>query len=642
MTLFTLYIFVLDFMQLPKRPKYVLTLFALIIIVGSLAFSQYGISYNPVTNDFTIGQFYNIYLSLLGMQIVLISYALFRSKKTVSKSNEIMQQRYLLRRGFILTIIPTVALGAILPIFLTESWLVDVAPLFSIAFIVSAAYAITKYSLFDIRPLVIRTLSYTLSLASLTIVFITTIIFIGSATVLSDISKTDLIFIAILMLLFAALYQPLKTLFDKITKNIFFRDSYQAQDVINKINATLVSTNKLDLLLQKTSKIIEVELKLQYCNFYLDPNAAIEFHLIGDSTRDFASHRWLNVVDYLAKSDQKRIIAGDEANDVEINKTLTDFSVGVIIKMISGDEIVGYLIAANKKSGNAFNELDVQLLEIVANSVAIAAQNALRYEEISQFASTLQAKVDEATRELQRSNDKLQKLDEAKDEFISMASHQLRTPLTSVKGYISMLLEGDGGEINETQKRFLDQAFLSSQRMVYLIADLLNVSRLKTGKFVIETHPTYLPDVVESEINQLYETAKARELELFFNKPESFVTLNLDETKIRQVIMNFADNAIYYTPRGGRITVGLKQLKNTIEYTVTDTGIGVPKKEQHHLFTKFYRAGNARKARPDGTGLGLYMAKKVVIAQGGSIIFKTEEGKGSTFGFSFPIPKEVE
>ena len=113
----------------------------------------------------------------------------------------------------------------------------------------------------------------------------------------------------------------------------------------------------------------------------------------------------------------------------------------------------------------------------------------------------------------------------------------------------------------------------------------------------------------------------------------------LDEDKIRQVIMNFADNAIYYTPSGGKIVVELKASESSIEYIVKDSGIGVPKHEQHHLFTKFYRAGNARKARPDGTGLGLFMAKKVITAQGGSILFSSEEGKGSVFGFSFPRAK---
>jgi signal transduction histidine kinase len=103
--------------------------------------------------------------------------------------------------------------------------------------------------------------------------------------------------------------------------------------------------------------------------------------------------------------------------------------------------------------------------------------------------------------------------------------------------------------------------------------------------------------------------------------------------------MNFTDNAIYYTPSGGKINVELKETAKSVEFTVKDSGIGVPKDQQHKLFTKFYRADNARKARPDGTGLGLFMAKKVIIAQGGSMIFESKEGKGSTFGFSFPKEK---
>jgi signal transduction histidine kinase len=236
---------------------------------------------------------------------------------------------------------------------------------------------------------------------------------------------------------------------------------------------------------------------------------------------------------------------------------------------------------------------------------------------------------------LRKANERLKELDQTKDDFISMASHQLRTPLTSVKGYVSMVLEGDVGKISTKQKELLDQAFISSQRMVYLIADLLNVSRLKTGKFIIEAKPTNLADVVEGEIRQLIETAKGRGLKLTYQKPTAFPTLMLDDTKIRQVIMNFADNAIYYTPSGGHIAVSLEDKGESIEFTVSDNGIGVPKSEQHHLFGKFYRAGNAKKARPDGTGLGLFMAKKVVVAQGGAIIFRSEEGKGSTFGFNF-------
>lgn len=302
----------------------------------------------------------------------------------------------------------------------------------------------------------------------------------------------------------------------------------------------------------------------------------------------------------------------------------------VLIKLLARHRLVGLMVVGFSQDTDAISDKDQTLLDRISEAVGIALDNKLLFEENQQV-----------LRQLQKTNEKLKALDETKDEFISMASHQLRTPLTSVKGYLSMVLEGDAGETTEMQHKLLDQAFVSSQRMVYLIADLLNVSRLRTGKFVVESIPTNLADVIGGEVKQLQNTAKSRGLELTYAKPENFPTLMLDETKIRQVIMNFMDNAIYYTPHGGHILVDLRETDKTIEYTVTDDGIGVPKAERHHLFTKFYRANNAKKARPDGTGLGLFMSKKVIIAQGGTLIFNSQEGKGSTFGFSFVKSKLI-
>ncbi|HWT55837.1 MAG TPA: HAMP domain-containing sensor histidine kinase [Candidatus Microsaccharimonas sp.] len=299
-----------------------------------------------------------------------------------------------------------------------------------------------------------------------------------------------------------------------------------------------------------------------------------------------------------------------------------------VLKLIARQRIVGLMVAGFYNELEAISEQSMQLLDRLSEPIGIALDNRLLFEENRRIVL-----------QLQRSNIKLKALDETKDDFISMASHQLRTPLTSIKGYLSMVLEGDAGEINETQRKMLGQAFTSSQRMVYLIADLLNVSRLKTGKFIIESASTDLSQMIDEEMAQLTEAAASRGLTLTFKKPATFPKLMLDETKTRQVIMNFIDNAIYYTPKDGHIKVELKDTGPTIEFRVVDDGMGVPKAEQHHLFTKFYRAGNARKARPDGTGLGLFMAKKVVTAQGGAIIFESKESKGSTFGFTFSKAK---
>lgn len=299
-----------------------------------------------------------------------------------------------------------------------------------------------------------------------------------------------------------------------------------------------------------------------------------------------------------------------------------------VVKLLARRRLVGLLVIGFLTPVSQLNTADEKMLNRLSESIGVALDNKLLFEE-NQY----------VLKQLRESNKKLKELDQTKDDFISMASHQLRTPLTSVKGYISMIMEGDAGKITHTQREMLGQAFFSSQRMVYLIADLLNVSRLKTGKFIIDATPVDLAEVVAEELGQLEETATSRSLKLIYHKPKKFPLLMLDETKTRQVIMNFVDNAIYYTPSKGQIEVQLIENQGTIELRVTDDGIGVPKSEQPHLFTKFYRAGNARKARPDGTGLGLFMAKKVVVAQGGSIIFESKEGKGSTFGFIFSKTK---
>jgi signal transduction histidine kinase len=347
-----------------------------------------------------------------------------------------------------------------------------------------------------------------------------------------------------------------------------------------------------------------------------------------------------------SEGDYARAMIAHMSKDVVITDMLDDRyhrlqsillhnNIAVVAPMFTsegGKEPIGYLILGRKSSGNQYSSQDINNVGIIANELVITIQNVLRYEEIENFNLTLQQKISEATRKLRQSNEKLKELDETKDDFISMASHQLRTPLTSVKGYISMVMEEDAGKITHMQREMLGQAFFSSQRMVYLIADLLNVSRLKSGKFIIEPKKVNLATIIQQELEQLEETAGARSLRLQYEKPTDFPDLMFDETKIRQVIMNFVDNAIYYTPAGGHIVVRLINNPSTIELRVEDDGIGVPKSEQPHLFTKFYRAGNARNARPDGTGLGLFMAKKVIIAQGGSTLFESTEGKGSTLG----------
>lgn len=503
--------------------------------------------------------------------------------------------------------------------------------------------AITTRKLFDIRIFVARSLAYVLLIGTVVIFYTSLITAVGLFFVDNQTFSLRSTIASLLVALFVAVtFQYMKRFFDRVTNRLFFRDAYDTQDVLNRLN--LITTTTLDLtkLLTNSSDLLKSALKANYCDFVLY-RSKDEPRVVGTSNNK-------NNYDELVKLLRNHIKPHEELlserleDSSPLKQEMATNQAELIVPMHANKVLFGFAILGIKENGAIYPQRDVNLLTIATDSIAVATQNALRFEEIQEFNITLQQKIEEATRKLRQTNEKLKALDETKDEFISMASHQLRTPLTSVKGYISMVLEGDAGKINPNQKKLLDQAFVSSQRMVYLIADLLNVSRLRTGKFVIERKPTQLVDVIESEIAQLTETAKGRGLKLTFEKPETFPELMLDETKIRQVIMNFADNAIYYTqaaPDRGNIRIGLEDKGSSVEFTVTDDGIGVPKEAQHHLFTKFYRAGNAQHARPDGTGLGLFMAKKVIVAQGGALIFHSEEGKGSTFGFSFPKNQQL-
>jgi signal transduction histidine kinase len=515
-------------------------------------------------------------------------------------------------------------------------------PLALMFFALSIFIAIFKHGLFDIRLIVARSVAYVFSLLAVGAAFglfsyVISNVFIGQSKSINPSTRVTYIVIAVLL---AVIFPLLKRFFDRVTDRIFYQDSYDSQAFFDHFNRTLVSTFELNNLLKKCGLVIQDNIKPSSFTFVILATDKTRRKVIGSDPKLNLTDKLVYEINKQTKALKKRVIVAEllQSSYKTFKNLLVDINITVIVSLGSASnyEGIGFLLLGPKKSGNAYTSNDIKNLQIVSDELGVAIQNSLYTEEIENFNLTLQQKVIDATRKLRKTNDKLRALDEAKDDFVSMASHQLRTPLTSVKGNISLVLDGDAGAITKLQRQLLDQAFASSQRMVYLIADLLNVSRLKTGKFVIERSPVNLADVIEEEVNQLIDTALSRQLTLTYKKPENITELMLDDTKTRQVIMNFIDNAIYYTPAGGRIDVMLSETASVVECRVIDNGIGVPKSDQHHLFTKFFRAVNARKARPDGTGLGLFMAKKVIAAEGGAIIFESVEGKGSTFGFSFP------
>jgi signal transduction histidine kinase len=610
------------------------------VVILCLAYTRFvfsGLDFGP--NPAPVAEFGVIVYSLYLMVFMGWSFSsLFQGYRTSTSGKK--DQYRLMMIGMLPMAIFSPITGIIMPTLLGNNTYVFLSPVYTTFFVLMVGYAIIRHKLFDVRLVVARSLAYLLSILMVAFLFA-----FGSVWLIGvfsddafEITSWQRFVFAAITVMFAFAFQSIKIGFDKVTNKLFYRDAYNDAEFIDELNRLLVSTYDLQKLLVGSSAIIQRNIKADYCSFIIRSTEYSELRVLGGRHESFTDKE-ITVFDgyFRAQEDKVVIVDALEVQSHEFVELLKEHDIAVIIQLATssdeGAHEVGYIVLGPKKSGNSYNLQDLKVLRIIGNEMVISTQNALRFEEIQQFNLTLQEKIEDATRKLKASNKKLLEMDETKDEFISMASHQLRTPLTSVKGYISMLLDEDGGKITDMQNKMLSQAFISTQRVISLIADLLNVSRLKTGKFVVNPSKVNIVKMIEGEISQLKELAAARNTELEFEAPEHFPYLMLDEAKIRQVIMNYVDNSIYYTPAGGKINIELKDNPETVELRVIDNGIGVPEADKHHMFSKFYRADNAKKARPDGTGLGLFMAKKVVLAHGGSTIFESEEGEGSTFGF---------
>jgi len=230
-----------------------------------------------------------------------------------------------------------------------------------------------------------------------------------------------------------------------------------------------------------------------------------------------------------------------------------------------------------------------------------------------------------------------------KTEFVSLAAHQLRTPLSAIKWTLRMLLDGDLGEITVEQKNFIEKTYGSNERMINLINDLLNVTRVEEGRYLYKPSRADIEVVAQFVVNSYKEESKKRKVKVEFKKPEKKLPLVLiDVEKMRLAIQNLLDNAVRYTPAGGKVTVSLKHVKKEIEVSIKDTGVGIPKDQKMRVFTKFFRAANVMRMETEGSGLGLFITKNIIEAHGGKIWFESEENKGSTFHFSLPIKEEIE
>lgn len=249
-------------------------------------------------------------------------------------------------------------------------------------------------------------------------------------------------------------------------------------------------------------------------------------------------------------------------------------------------------------------------------------------------------KVERLAKDLEKANARLKELDRQKTEFVSIASHQLRSPLTAIKGYASLLLEGSYGKVSAAGTDAIKKIFDSSRYMAASIEDFLSVSRIELGTAKYDMKPLDAASMAKEVTEELIPAAKDKQLELAFkDRCDGKCSIVGDIGKLRQVVLNLIDNSIKYTPKGGiTVTTELDSVKRVVRITITDTGVGIPTEVMPTLFKKFSRAKNANEVNVMGTGLGLFVAKQFVEAHKGKLWAESlGQGKGSSFIIELPL-----
>lgn len=236
-------------------------------------------------------------------------------------------------------------------------------------------------------------------------------------------------------------------------------------------------------------------------------------------------------------------------------------------------------------------------------------------------------------------------IDQMKTDFVSVASHQLRTPLTAIKLFSKMLIDDEGAGLTEKQQNCVTNIHESTERMVKLVNELLNIGRLEEGRIVIDPHLVQVEDLIQTVIEEEMPLAQERGCKLIFNKPEELLPkLNLDESLAMQLLHNLISNAIKYSSKEEAevLIEAHLEAKTHVVISIKDNGIGIAGEDKPKIFTKFFRAKNAVLSETDGTGLGLYLCKVIVDAFGGEICFDSIRDEGTTFYLKFPLKENAD
>lgn len=507
--------------------------------------------------------------------------------------------------------------------------------------VAACSYAIIKHRLFDIRLAIVRAIGFVLTVGVVSVFYAVVVVFLGSLLINTqgstgslEGSRHALLFI-IPTLFVGFTFHPLQEGIARLTSRIFYQDDYEPQKVLDELSDVLLAANDVKRIMVKSTELINATLRPAFSYFVIFDEMGRVLRSLGGKPPKLDMVALLSEV----RAQAANPVISDNFRDGENPKSFTQSDIAIALRLGTGRRPGGLLLLGPKQSGRVYSRKDAELLRTCAKNLGIALENAKKNEQITHFADRLRDEVKRATARLRKANTELKTLDALKDDFISMTSHQLRSPATSVHEALHLVRETEttGAE----REKLIRLAEGSSQRLVAVINDMLNIARIQAGQFALSERNISLQEVLARVLGQTGVLAEQKNISYTVRKPEEPLVLRGDSAKLSEALSNYLENAIKYSPDGSKVVIDLRQEEDKAIVEVKDTGIGVSKSEQPNLFGKFFRTKAAQREQPDGNGIGLFVVKAIIEAHGGGVYYKPHT-KGSIFGFWIPLKKDTQ
>ena len=311
----------------------------------------------------------------------------------------------------------------------------------------------------------------------------------------------------------------------------------------------------------------------------------------------------------------------------------------IICPILTQEGDQGFIFIGTSDNEIPITDGDRELIAVLANQIGQTLDNARLFEKTWRSQQELELKVEERTRQLTGALEEVKKISKRKSDFISSVSHEIRTPLTSIKGYAAILLAGKLGTLPEEMHSRLEKMNRHSDELVHMVNDLLDISRIESGKAEIKKENLNLKNITDKIADLFSEQLKNKNINFSSNIPDNCQEILADRNQIERVFINLVGNALKFTPQNGKIEIRASSINKITQIDVKDTGFGIPQDAQESIFEEFFRVDNTINQEVKGTGLGLALVKHIIEAHQGKIWVKSKVGEGSTFSFTLGATK---